>query len=126
MAESYREQAILDAVETNVSGNGYSHTTLELTVTATMGNGSMLVGTTEAAAADAATVDGIIDDAKFGSGFPDYEVGSVIPVRVATGHCIANVDVIKFSDAAYAGEDLTVLAANGVKFQTADSVFTRI
>lgn len=123
MTTSYRKQAILDTVETLVSGNGYSHESVEVTVTATMGNGSLLVDDAEAAAASAATVNGIIDDAKFDDGF--YAVGDVVLTRVAKGHCVANVDVIKFSDAAYDDEALTALAANGVIFRTADTDFTR-
>ena len=124
MTISYRKQAILDTVETLVSGNGYSHESVEVTVTATLGNGSMLIGDAEAAVADAANVDGIIDDAKFDDGF--YEVGDVVLTRVAKGHCVANSDVIKFSDAAYNGEALTSLEAKGVIFRTADTDFSRI
>lgn len=125
MAESYRKQAILDTVETLVSGNGYSHETVELTVTATMENGSMLVDDVEAAVANAGAVNGIIDDPKFDEGFPDYAVGQVIPVRVAKGHCVANTKVIKFSDAAYGTEVLTLLVAKGVVFRAAEATFTR-
>jgi len=123
MTTSYRKQAILDTVETLVSGNGYSHESVEVTVTKTMGNGSLLVDAAEAAVLDAATVNGILDDAKFDDGF--YTVGEVVLVRVAKGHCVANTKVIKFSDAAYDGEALTALAANGVIFRTADTDFTR-
>lgn len=124
MTTSYRKQAILDAVKTEVSGNGYSHETVSVTVTATMGNGSLLAEGVEIAAAAAATADGILDDARFDEGF--FAVGDVVTTRVAKGHCVANTKVIKFSDAAYGSEALTLLEGKGVILRPADTDFSRI
>ena len=119
MATSYREQAILATVGVETSGNAYTHKTIEVTKTATMANGSFLVGTAEAAIADVATVDGILD-------FPEIELyadGDVMLVRVAENNVIANYDVVQFSDAAFGGEALAILDAKGVKFQKATAEF---
>lgn len=123
MATSYRKQAILAGVQTELGGNAFTHESVEVTVTATMGNGSFLVGATEAAIADVATVDGILDDERFDSGF--FEVGDVVLTRVAKRSVIANADVVKFSDAAFGGEALAILDAKDVIFQSAETTFTR-
>lgn len=124
MATSYRKQAILANVQTEIGGNSYTHESVEVTVTATMGNGSLLLANnTEGAVAAAATVEKIIDDPKFDDGF--YTVGDTAFIRVATNNVIANSDVIKFSDAAYGSETLTALLAAGVKLQSAETDFTR-
>lgn len=123
MATSYRKQAILAGVQTELGGNAFTHESVEVTVTATMGNGSFLVGATEAAIADVATVDGILDDERFDSDF--FEVGDVVLTRVAKRSVIANSDVVKFSDAAFGGEALAILDAKDVIFQSAETTFTR-
>lgn len=119
MATSYRKQAILATLGVETSGNAYTHESVEVTVTDTMANGSFLVGTAEAAVADVATVDGILD-------FPEielHETGDVVFARVAKRGVIADYDVVKFSDAAFAGESLAILDAKGVIFQSATSEF---
>jgi len=123
MATSYRKQAILAGVQTEFGGNGYTHESVEVTITATMKNGSLLVGATEAAIADAATVDGILDDPMIDDGF--YEVGDKVLTRVAKRNVIANKDVLTFSDGAYTSETLTLLDGAGVILQPADTNFTR-
>jgi len=122
MATSYRKQAVLAGVQTEFGGNGYTHDSVVVTVTATMGNGSLLDGATEAAVADAATVDGVIDDPKFDEGF--YKVGDEVLTRVAKNSVILNGKVIKFSDAAFDGESLTALEAKGVKVQDAETDYS--
>lgn len=120
MATSERKQAVLANVGTQVSGNAYTHESVEVTKTATMTNGSLLLATNlEAAVADAATVTGIID-------YPQIdlaETGDVVLVSVAKRSVIANTDVINFSDAVYDGESLTALEAKGVVLQSAEAEF---
>lgn len=119
MATSYREQAILATVGVETSGNAYTHETVEVTKTATMADGSFLVDAAEAAIADVATVNGILD-------FPEielYETGDVMLARVAKRSVIANYDVVQFSDAAFGGEALAILDAKGVIFQKASAEF---
>lgn len=123
MATSHRKQAILAGVGTEISGNAYTHESVTLTVTATMGNGSLLLeNNTEAAKAASADVVSIVDDPKFDDGF--YKVGETVFTRVAKRSVIANKDVIKFSDGAYADEALTELEAKGVILQAASTDFS--
>lgn len=122
MATSYRKQAVLAGAQTEFGGNGYTHESVVVTVTATMGNGSLLTGATEAAVAAAATVDGVIDDPKFDDGL--YTVGEEVLTRVAKNNVILNGAVIKFSDAAFGGEGLDALAAKGVKVQDAETDYS--
>ena len=118
MATSERKIAVLHCADVPLS---YESTLV--TVTATMGNGSLLKSDkTEGLIADAATVVSVIDDPKFDEGF--YAVGDVILVPVATRNCIVNSDVIKFSDGAYTAEGLTALVAAGIKLQSATVDFS--
>lgn len=120
MTTSARKQAILDNVSTKVGGNAYTHETAEITVTATMANGSfLLANNTEAAVLDVATVAGILDAPELEL----YTTGDVFVTRVAKRNVIANYDVVQFSDAAFAGQALAILDAKGVIYQTATSVF---
>jgi hypothetical protein len=120
MATSARKQAILATVGVETSGNAYTHETVEVTKTATMANGSFLKSdNTEAAIADVAVVDSILD-------FPEielYEDGDVMLARIAKRNVIANYDVVQFSDAAFGGEALALLDARGVIFQAATATF---
>jgi len=120
MATSERKNAVLHCADVPLS-----YTSVLVTVTDTMGNGSLLVAAgTEAAIADSATATGIIDDPKFDEGF--YKVGDQLLVPVAQRNLIANADVIKFSDGAYTNEALTALVVAGVKLQTATVDFSRL
>lgn len=128
MATSYRKQAILAGVKTELGANAYTHESVLLTVTDTMKNGSLLVGDTEAALADVATVDGIIDDPAFDDGL--YATGDVILVSVAKRSVIANTAVIAFTDGTVKDNvadvtTLTALVDAGVVFQSAETTFTR-
>ncbi len=86
-----------------------------VTVTATMKHGSALVGTAEAAIADVATIDGLIN-------FPNwddegYQVGDVITVNVAKRGVIVDASVVNFSDAgSLVPASATALAAATVLF----------
>lgn len=124
MATSYRKQAVLAGLQTELGGNAYTHKSAEVTVTATMGNGSFVkADNTEAAIADVALVTGFIDDERFDDGF--YAVGDVVMTRVAVRNVIANSDVVHYSDDVFGGEALAILDANGVIFQSAATNFTR-
>jgi hypothetical protein len=120
MATSQRKQAILAGLQSELGGNAYTHETAEITMTATMANGSFLkADNTEAAAADVALVAGILDA-------PDtelYEDGDVFVARVAKRNVIANSDVVQYSDAAFGAEALAILDAKGVIFQSAEADF---
>ena len=117
MSSSLRKQAILSGVTTESGGNGYTHESIQVTVTATMKNGSLLLASgLEAAAADAATVVGILDAPEL----EGKEVGDVVFTRVAKRNVIANTDVIKYSDTSTVDTTaLTLLIATGVIFQSA-------
>lgn len=128
MATSYRKQAVLAGVQTELGGNAFTHDSVLVTVTDTMKNGSLLVGDTEAALADVADVDGIIDDPAFDDGL--YTVGDVILVSVGKRSLIANTAVLAFTDGTVADDvtDLTTLTAlvdAGVVFKSAETTFTR-
>jgi hypothetical protein len=118
MTTSLREQAILGGVQTESGVNNYTHESIEVTVTDTMANGSLLVAAgTEAAIADAALVTGILDAPEI----ENYATGDTFLTRVARRNVIANKDVINFSDGDYSTETLTILAAAGVILQSADT-----
>lgn len=120
MATSARKQAILAGLQTEIGGNAYTHETAEITMTATMANGSFLkADNTEAAIADVALVAGILDA-------PEIELyvdGDVFVTRVAKRNVIANSDVVQYSDAAFGGEALAILDAKGVIYQSAEAEF---
>ena len=113
MATSTRAQAILASVKTEFDSNAYTHETVAVTKTATMVNGSLLVGALETAIAAQATANGILD-------FPqieNYAVGAVMPATVAKRSVVANTSVIKNSDGAATPASLTALIAAGVVFK---------
>lgn len=120
MTTSYRKKAVLR--EDSVESPQNSYDSVLVTITATMGNGSLLAGDTEVAAAASATADGVINDPKFDEGF--YTVGEVHLLPVCKRSAIVNSDVIKFSDAAYDGEALTTLEEKLVRVQSAVSDFS--
>lgn len=120
MSSSLRKQAILSGVTTATGGNAYTHESIQVTVTATMANGSLMLATgLEAAEADAATVVGILDA-------PELEgtsVGDVIFTRLAKRNVIANTPVLKYSDVSTVTTSaLTALIAAGVIFQSAETI----
>lgn len=120
MATSYRKQAVLR--EDSVESPQNSYESVLVTVTASMGNGSLLAGDTEVAAAGAATADGVINDPKFDEGF--YKEGEQHLVPVCKRSAVVNGKVIKFSDAAYNGEALTALEDKLVRVQDAETDFS--
>ncbi|AHK11519.1 hypothetical protein S140_112 [Shewanella sp. phage 1/40] len=123
MATSYRQPVVLNTLSAAMGGN-MSYESVLVTVTATMQDGSMLIAAgTEAAAADAATVTGIIDFPQFEVG--DYQVGDVILVPVVIRDAVVNMGALHFSDAAYGTEALTALATAGVRLQSVTTSFTR-
>mgnify|MGYP000182354736 CR=1 FL=1 len=123
MATSHRQPVVLNTLSAAMGGN-MSYESVLVTVTATMQNGSLLVAAnTEAAAADAATVTGIIDFPQFEVG--DYAVGDVILVPVVRRDAIVNLNALHFSDGAYTNEGLTALAGAGIRLQDVETSFTR-
>ena len=123
MATSHRQPVVLNTLSAAMGGN-MSYESVRVTVTATMQDGSLLVAAgTEAAAADAATVTGIIDFPQFEVG--NYAVGDVILVPVLRRDAIVNSKALHFSDAAYGTEVLTALATAGVRLQSVETNFTR-
>ena len=120
MATSERKQAILAGLQSELGGNAYTHETAEITMTATMANGSFLLAdNTEAAIAEVATVAGILDAPEI----EQYVDGDVFVARVAKRNVIANYDVVQFSDSAFGGEALAILDAKGVIYQSATADF---
>jgi len=121
MSVSYRKQAIL---RTDSDENrAVSHESRLVTVTETMGNGSLLLAAAEVASGDSATANGVIDDPKFDEGL--YAVGEQHLVSVCFGKAIANSKVIKFSDKSYEDEALTALKAEGLRLEDAQTDFSR-
>lgn len=99
------KQVVLNSLVDSFGGKDMTHKSVVVTKTATMKNGSLLVGAVEAAAADAATVDGIID-------FPALDIaaeGDVVAVSVAHSYVKVAGSALTFSDAAYGAETLTLL-----------------
>ena len=122
MATSYRKKAVLR--EDSVESPQNSYESVAVTITATMGNGSLLAGDTEIAVAAAATADGVLNDPKFDEGFYADKVGEVYLVPVCKRSAIVNGKVIKYTDAAYGGEALTALEAKLVRVQDAETDFS--
>jgi hypothetical protein len=82
---------------------GYPHDSVEVTVTPTMTQGSLLKADgTEALQAEAADVVGAIDDLEFlnklRSGADTVPVGSKVLVSVAKRGCILNDKVLQYKD----------------------------
>lgn len=82
---------------------GYPHDSVEVTVTATMKQGSLLKADgTEAAKAEASDVVGAIDDLEFmnklRSAAHTVPVGSKVLVSVAKRGCILNDKVLQYKD----------------------------
>lgn len=120
MATSDRKQVVLAELQTELGGSAYTKETVEITMTSTMANGSLLLAdNTEAAAADAATVAGVVDAPELEL----YEEGDVVVVSVVKRGVILNKDALTFSDAAYGSETLTALVDKGIVLQSATSVF---
>jgi hypothetical protein len=104
MASNFK-YVVLNSLADSFGGKDMTHETVVVTKTATMTSGSLLVGAVEAAAADAATVDGIIDDAKI----EVASVGDVVAVSVAKRNVKVAGSALTFSDAAYGAEALAAL-----------------
>lgn len=120
MTTSNRYQVVLNKVVTDVSGSGYTHKTLNITKTATMKNGSLLIAAgTEAAIAGAANVVFVIDSPEVDS----LAVGATLAVSVAHRNVVLNTGVLKFSDGTVANTALlTSLKAAGVEFSDIKTV----
>lgn len=114
MATQKMKQPIVASVQTEFGGKGRTHISLEVTKTATMENGSLLVAAgTEAAIADVALATMVID-----APLVDFlEVGEVALVSVAVREGTVKVSDVKFSDAgALVPANATALIAAGFIF----------
>lgn len=103
-----------------VDVRGYTHDSVEVTVTATMKQGSLLIADgTEAAAADAANVVGAIDDLTFRRHRDELEVGDVVLASVAKRGLVLNTAALVYTDGAIDAAGKAALAAAGMnKFAT--------
>ncbi|QXN60156.1 hypothetical protein KUA24_89 [Vibrio phage HNL01] len=100
------KKVVINAIEAIKAG--FTHTQVEVTKTATMGFGSMLVAAgTEAAKADAANVVMVIDDPSIDA----VATGDTAVVSVAVRGCEFKAAALQFSDGALTNETLTKLEA---------------
>lgn len=98
---------------------GFTHDTVDVTWTATMKNGSMLVAAgTEAAVLDAANVVGVIDDHTVRDLASNLEVGDTLSVSVAKRGCTFNDDKVVFSNGAINAAARTALEGQMNTFST--------
>lgn len=107
-----------------ISELGYTHDSVEVTVTDTMQQGSLLDSDgLEVATADAANVAGAIDDLMFRRHADDLETDDVLTVAVAKRGLILNTSALVYTDGDIDTAGQTALAAAGMnKFGTvADS-----
>lgn len=100
-------------------GFGISHDSVEVTVTATMKQGSLVTAAgVEVATAGFATVAGVIDDLMFRRHRDELAVDDVITVAVAKRGLILNDSVLVYTDGAIDANGKAALAAYMNKFAT--------
>ena len=118
MATNKVTQVTLNNIAAKIDTYDLSHETVNVTWTATMQHGSLLLANdTEAAAAAAATVEKVIDDPSLIDN--DYQAGDVVQVNVAVQGNVFNTDALTFSDTSTVDPStLTALAAKLNKFHT--------
>tara|TARA_R110002153_G_scaffold53726_2_gene149555 strand:+ start:3650 stop:4003 length:354 start_codon:yes stop_codon:yes gene_type:complete len=111
MPVNSRQQVVFNEVSTQLNTSDWTHDTVLVTWTATMGNGSLLVAAnTEAAEAAAATVVKAIDDPSVDD--KGYEVGDTVAVNVAVQGNVFNTAALSYSDTdTVVASALTALAA---------------
>ena len=98
-------------------GFGISHDSVEVVVTATMKQGSLLKADgTEAATADAAAVVGVLDDLMFRRHRDELAVDDTILVAVAKRGLVLNEAVLTYTDGAIDAAGKAALAAGMNKF----------
>ena len=112
MAETIFRQIVANKLEDAYGSNAFTHRSAIVTKTATMRNGSLLVAAnTEAAAAAAANVTGIIDDPRV-----DFlATGETLLVSIVEANAMVRQANCTFSDKALEAEGLTALVAAGIK-----------
>lgn len=118
MATNKIIQVVLNSVASKIDTFDQSHDTVDLTWTATMQHGSLLLDTNlEAAAADAATVTQVIDMPSLIEN--DYTVGEVVQVNVAARNCVFHSEALTYSDTDVVDTALlTALAAKANTFRS--------
>lgn len=100
-------------------GTGISHDSVEVTVTATMKQGSLLKADgSEAAEADADDVVGVLDDLTFRRHREDLEVGDKVLAAVAKRGLVLNESALAYTDGAINDAGKAALAAGMNKFAT--------
>lgn len=108
------EQVVLGGI---VADAGFTHDSIEVTVTATMKQGSILDASgVELAVADAADAVYVIDDLTVRRHIADYSVGDDLLISVAARGLILNEDVCVFTDAGIDATGKSALAAFNNKF----------
>lgn len=94
---------------------GYTHDSVEVTVTSTMKQGSLLnAAGVEVATADAATVAGAIDDLNFRRHADELEAGDTILIAVAKRGLILNTSALVYTDGDIDTAGKTAFAASGM------------
>lgn len=99
------------------TSGGFTHDSVEVTVTDTMKQGSLLKADgTEAATADAADVVGAIDDLMFRRHREELTTGDTVKIAVAKRGLILNETALAYTDGAIDAAGKTALAAGMNKF----------
>lgn len=116
---NFNEEIVVLGGVDSTSG-GYTHDSVEVTVTATMKQGSLLKADgTEAATADAADVVGAIDDLMFRRHRDELEVSDTVKIAVAKRGLTLNESALAYTDGAIDAAGKAALAAAGMnKFGT--------
>ncbi|ATN93385.1 putative head stabilization/decoration protein [Pseudoalteromonas phage J2-1_QLiu-2017] len=117
MPTMQRIPLVVDALKNAYGNDAMSHDTVEVTVTASMGHGSVLKAdlTEVADAADAANGTMIIDDLGFDTA--GFAVGDTVGVRVLKANAKARVSVMKYADGATATEAALTGLDNSISFE---------
>lgn len=109
------EIVVLGGVDS--TSGGWTHDTVELTVTATMKQGSLLLADgTEAETADGANVTGVINDLTFRRHRDTLEVGDVLLASVAKRGLTLNESALTYTDGAIDAAGKDALSASLNKF----------
>ena len=107
------EIVVLGGVDS--TSGGWSHDSVEVTVTATMKQGSLLKADgTEAATLDAADVVGAIDDLMFRRHRDELDTGDTVKIAVAKRGLTLNENALSYTDGAIDAAGKAALAAAGM------------
>ena len=113
------QKIVLNSVESTLSG--FTHVGMDVAVSSTLKNGSLVLADgSEAAKAAAADVVGIVDDLMMR--VPDDLLGTTAHLAVIRTGCIVNEDLVVFSDGAIDSAGKAALEALGIRFGTIKSI----